>query len=64
MFKYLERQAEILKKALTTTEDQLRRERESHADQVAKYERAVADALAQVPRGLAGPSEEVRAMQK
>jgi len=64
MFKYLERQAEILKKALTTTEAQLRRERESHADQVAKYERAVADALAQVPQGLAGPSEEVRAMQK
>jgi chromosome segregation ATPase len=71
MFKFLERQVEILKKALVTTEAQLKRERDSHAEQVAKYERAMADAVAQGQRagqrerrGLPGPSEEVRTMQK
>ena len=66
MFKYLERQVEILKKALATTEAQLASERKSHSEQVAKYERAAAAARgAPGAQALArGPSEEVRAMQK
>ena len=66
MFKYLERQVEILKKALGTTEAQLASERKNHSEQVAKYERAAAAARG-TPGAQAlarGPSEEVRAMQK